>query len=58
MVALAFLCHLAFRWHRLISLGVEQEHQSLVYLMKFSFFSAEIEAHIEPLLDCIFKGGC
>ena len=41
-----------------VSLGVEQEHQSLVYLMKFSFFSAEIEAHIEPLLDCIFKGGC
>ena len=40
------------------SLRVKQENQSLFHLMELSFLSAEIQAHIEPLFECILKGGC
>ncbi len=39
-------------------LGVKQENQSLFHLMELSFFSAQIEPHIEPFFDCILKRGC
>ena len=38
--------------------GVEQKHQSLFNLMKFSFLSAEVEPHIEPFFQCVLKGWC
>ena len=38
--------------------GVEQKHQSLFNLMKFSFLSAEVEPHIEPFFECVLKGWC
>ena len=38
--------------------GVEQKHQSLFHLMKFSFLSAEVEPHIEPFFKCVIKGWC
>ena len=38
--------------------GVEQKHQSLFNLMKFSFLSAEVEPHIEPFFECVVKGRC
>ena len=38
--------------------GVEQKHQSLFNLMKFSFLSAEVEPHIEPFFECVLKGRC
>ena len=38
--------------------GVEQKHQSLFNLMKFSFLAAEVEPHIEPFLKCVLKRWC
>ena len=38
--------------------GVEQKHQPLFHLMKFSFLSAEVEPHIEPFFECVLKGRC
>ena len=38
--------------------GVEQKHQSLFNLMKFSFLSAEVEPNIEPFFQCVLKGRC
>ena len=38
--------------------GVEQKHQSLFNLMKFSFLSAEVEPHIEPFFECVLKRRC
>ena len=38
--------------------GVEQEHQPLLHLMKFSFLSAEVEPNIEPFFQCVLKGRC
>ena len=38
--------------------GVEQKHQSLFHLMKFSFLPAEVEPHIEPFFECVLKGRC
>ena len=38
--------------------GVEQKHQSLFNLMKFSFLSAEVEPHIESFFECVLKGRC
>ena len=38
--------------------GVEQKHQPLFNLMKFSFLSAEVEPDIEPFFQCVLKGWC
>lgn len=36
---------------------VKEKNKSLFHLMKFAFFSAEVQAHRESFLECILEGG-
>ena len=36
---------------------MKKKHQSLFHLMKFAFFSAEVQANRESFLECILEGG-
>ena len=37
---------------------MEQKNESLFGLVEFPFFPAQIQAHIQPLFERIFKGRC
>ena len=36
--------------------GMKQQHQPLLHLVEFTFFSAEVEPHLQSFLQRIFKG--